>query len=273
MVNDFFRISCVDGIATAAFNDPEHLNPLSFQLQQGLANIIDRVRADTTIRALVLTGQGRAFCSGADLATINSDSTSPAARGNMVADEMLRLTQPFILALRDLPVPVVSAVNGPAAGAGVGIALAADIVLAAQSSYFYLPFLTRLGVVPDLGTTWFLAHALGRARALHVCLMQNRVSAEEAVKWGLISECVDDAQLAQRATQTALQLARLPAHAAREARRAIDSAASNTLAEQLGYECARQRELVARPEFSEGVEAFAQKCPPVFRSRSQAGLD
>ncbi|MDB5873309.1 MAG: enoyl-CoA hydratase [Ramlibacter sp.] len=273
MDNEFIRITCDDGIATAAFNDPEHLNPLSPQMQQGLAGIIERVRADTSIRALVLTGEGRAFCSGADLATINAGPMSPAARGDQVADAMVRVTQPFILGLRELPVPIVSAVNGPAAGAGVGIALAADIVLAARSSYFYLPFLTRLGVVPDLGTTWFLERALGRARALRICLMHDRISAEEAAAWGLVAECVNDGDLMGRAMQAARQLARLPAHAALEARRAIDAAASNTLAAQLDYECARQRELVGRAEFTEGVNAFAEKRAPVFPARSQAGLD
>jgi 2-(1,2-epoxy-1,2-dihydrophenyl)acetyl-CoA isomerase len=274
MKNQLIRLCVADGIATASFNDPHRLNPLSPALQAELPGLVDRVREDTSIRALILTGEGRAFCTGADLAAIDRDVSNAddpfGTAGDRIAEAMTRVTIPFILALRRLPVPVISAVNGPAAGAGVGIALAADIVVAARSAYFYLPFLTRLGLVPDLGTTWFVERSLGRARAMQIWMLNDRITAEQAASWGLVAECVDDAELVERSLAIARRLALLPAHAALEARRASEAAAFNTLEAQLAYERERQRELIDRPEFVEGMRSFIEKRAAVFLARSQA---
>ncbi|MNY17132.1 1,2-epoxyphenylacetyl-CoA isomerase [compost metagenome] len=184
--------------------------------------------------------------------------------GQRVAEAMETRGNRIIEDLRTLPFPVVSAVNGAAAGAGVGLALAADVVVAARSAYFFLPFMPRLGVVPDLGTTWFLERIVGRARAVGLSMLGNRLSAAEAAKWGLVWACVEDAALRQEALAIAHQLARLPAHAAHEIRAAYESAGNQSLLAQMHYEAERQRELLDRPEFAEGVRAFQEKRDPVF---------
>jgi 2-(1,2-epoxy-1,2-dihydrophenyl)acetyl-CoA isomerase len=230
------------------------------------------VRATPAIRAVLLTAAGDAFCAGADLA---GNAIPPGdehlTRGQATRKVMEHLSNPLITGLRELPVPVVCALPGVAAGAGVGIALAADVVIAARSAYFYLPFISRLGLVPDLGTTWFLEKLLGRGRATALTLLGSRLPAEKAQQWGLIWDCVDDAQLQETALATARQLSKLPAHAALETRRAYAAAGSNDLPAQLQYEADRQAELIDRPEFDEGVRAFLEKREPDFTRLAQSG--
>jgi len=240
---------------------------LSLALQQNLRELLARVCDEREARALVLTARGEAFCVGADLGDEGLAQLCDTTLGERVANAMHALSNRVVSDLRALPVPVVAAVNGATAGAGVGIALAADVVLAARSAYFYLPFMTKLGIVPDLGTTWFYDRLLGRGRATALTLLGDRLSAEQAEKWGLVWACVDDAALRGEALGIAQRLARLPAHAALETRRAYDAAGRNTLDEQLQYEAERQRELVDRPEFSEGVRAFIEKREPKFQPR------
>ena len=255
------------GIATITFNIPDKLNPLPAQLQHALRAALARVRADTAVRVLTITGAGRAFSVGADLGGMQPDAPGAASVGNTTADLMVALSNPLILELRAMPVPVVSVVNGPAAGAGVGIALAADIVIAARSAYFYLPFMPQLGIVPDLGSTWSLPRAVGRARVIGLALLGNRLPAEQALQWGLVWACVEDAELAGEARKLALRLAALPTHAAPELRRAFDASERNDLATQLSYEAARQHELIDGPAFAEGVRSFVEKRAPAFQGR------
>lgn len=255
-------------VALAIFENPTRLNPLTTAFQQELRAVLRQVREDHGIRALVLTGEGRAFCVGADLSSMGpSGEADGRSLGERTAEWMRELGNKLILELRELPVPVVAAVNGACAGAGVGVALAADVVLAARSAYFYLPFIPKLGIVPDLGTTWFVERLVGRGRALGLTLLGDRLPAEQAAAWGLVWACVDDAALRDEALAIAHRLATLPAHGAIEARRACDAAASNTLAEQLAYEADRQRELLDRPSFGEGVRAFLEKREPRFPGR------
>jgi 2-(1,2-epoxy-1,2-dihydrophenyl)acetyl-CoA isomerase len=174
---------------------------------------------------------------------------------------------PLVTGLRTLPVPVVCAVNGAAAGGGVGLALAADIVIAARSAFFYLPFAPALGLVPDLGASWTLPRAVGRARALGLTLLGNKLSAQEAAQWGLIWSCVDDAALADESRQIATRLARLPVHATHEVRELYRASEDNSLQEQLALEMQRQSALADRPAFAEGVRAFLEKRKPRFPSR------
>lgn len=166
-----------------------------------------------------------------------------------------------------MPIPVVSAVNGAAAGAGVGVALAGDVVLVARSAYFYLPFMPRLGIVPDLGTTWFLERLVGRACAVGMALLGERLSGEQAAKWGLVWACVDDANLRAEGMAVAQRLARPPSHGVCEIRGIYEAAASQSLIAQLALEAERQRELIDRPDFAEGVRAFLEKREPVFTRR------
>ncbi|MDA7418501.1 enoyl-CoA hydratase-related protein [Xenophilus arseniciresistens] len=256
-------------VAVIALCDSARLNPLSIALQQQLRAQLAEVARERGIRALVLTGEGRGFCVGADLSSINEapDEADGRSVGDHTADTMQTLSNPLVLDLQALPVPVVCAVNGAAAGAGAALALAGDFTLMASSAYLYFPFLPRLGIVPDLGSTWFLERRAGRARALGAALLDERIGADQAVAWGLAWAQVGDAQLREQALALAQRLARLPAHAVLEARRAFDAAATHTLAEQLHYESERQRELVGGPAFNEGVAAFAGKRAPVFPGR------
>lgn len=262
MSHDRVICECSDGVATLTLNDAAKLNPFSRPMREQLHEVLAQLRSDKSVRAAILTGAGKAFCAGADLSTIAPPQGG--SRGAAAAAEMDRAINPIIRAFRELPFPVISAVNGAAAGSGVGLALAADLVLAARSAYFYLPFLPRLGIIPDAGCTWFLPRLLGPGRTMGLALLGEKLSAEKAERWGLIWECVDDASLPHRARAVAERLASLPRHAVLEARRAFDAASRNTLADQLQYERDRQRELIDGPAFAEGVRAFMEKRPPIF---------
>ena len=258
-----------DDIAVVTLDNPARRNALSRGMQESLRAVIDDIRETPSIRAVLLTAVGEAFCAGADLA----GNAIPAGeehltRGQATRKVMENLSNPIITGLRELPVPVVSALPGVAAGAGVGIALAADVVIAARSAYFYLPFVPKLGIVPDLGTTWFLEKLVGRARATALTLLGTRLGAEKAQQWGLVWECVDDAVLQEQALAVARQLARLPGHAVVETRRVYEAADRNDLREQLQYEAERQAELLDRPEFDEGVRAFLEKREPDFKRQA-----
>lgn len=255
-----------DGVATLTLNLPAKLNPIAKELQAELRDALARVTDDKAVRAVVLTGAGKAFCVGADLSAMRTPEDGKTL-GDETADWMQSLSHPLITGLRNLPVPVVCAVNGPAAGAGVGLALAADVTLAGRSAFFYLPFLPRLGISPDLGCTWFIPRFVGRARAMGMALLDERVSAEKAAQWGLIWDCVDDDLLQPEAHKVAQRLAKLPAHAVQEARNAFAASERHTLDEQLHYESERQRDLIEKPSFGEGVAAFLQKRPPIFTGR------
>ena len=255
------------GVVTLTLNLPEKLNAMAIPLQVELREAIARVASDITVRAAVLTGSGKAFSVGADLTSLK-DAPVDRSLGGQMADWMETVSIPLIQELRSLPVPLVCSVNGPAAGAGVGLALCGDVVIAARSAYFYLPFLPRLGIVPDLGCTWAIPRLAGRARSMGMALLDERLTAERAAQWGLIWDCVDDTLLGATATRLASQLGNLPQHAVLEARAAFDAAEAHTLEQQLHYEKERQRELVERPEFAEGVAAFLQKRTAVFAPRS-----
>ncbi len=256
-----------DGVATLTLNLPAKLNPIALDLQHELREAFARVRDDRGVRAVVLTGAGKAFCVGADLSAMRPPEAGETL-GDQTAKWMQSVSNPLIEEMRALPVPVVCAVNGAAAGAGVGLALAGDVTVAAKSAYFYLSFLPKLGIVPDLGCTWFIPRLVGPARAMGMSLLDERLPAERAAQWGLVWACVDDELLLLEAQQVAQRLARLPAHAVLEARKAFEASARHTLPEQLHYESERQRELLNRPEFGEGVSAFLQKRAPAFPGRS-----
>lgn len=260
------------GIGTLTLNEPARLNPITAAIQQGLLDALQRVHDDTAIRALILTARGRAFSVGADLDQLAERSGSAAAQGKLslgeqVGDMMEKAANPIIQGLHDLPVPVVCAINGPAVGGGFGLALAGDIVLAARSAYFYLPFVPALGAVPDMGASWRLARHVGHARALGLTLLGERLSAEQAAQWGLIWACVEDDQLAAEALNIAKRLAAMPAHSALETRALYRAAEANTLAGQLAYEASRQRELLGGASFEVGLAAFQAKRAAVFPAR------
>lgn len=258
-----------DGIATITLNDGGRMNPLGDEVIQGLVDVVGRVNDDRQVRAVILTGSGRGFCVGADLAHYREliDQPDPnQSLGEYVGGLMARMN-PVLQALKELPVPVVCAINGVAAGGGVGLALAGDLVVAARSSYFYLPFFPALGAVPDMGATWTLPRAIGPARALGIALTGEKLPATKAHEWGMIWACVDDDQLEAEALRLARQLAVMPSHSIQEARAIFAAAETNTLAQQLELERARQMERVDGESFAEGVRAFAERRAPNFGSR------
>jgi 2-(1,2-epoxy-1,2-dihydrophenyl)acetyl-CoA isomerase len=259
-----------DGVAVATLNQGERMNPLTESLQAGLLDAIARVQDDRSIRALLLTARGRGFCTGADLTDFSRrarDLPAGDTIGRYVGKMMEATGNPIMLGLRSLPVPVVCAVNGAAAGGGFGLALAGDMVLAARSAYFYLPFVPALGIVPDLAATWSLSRTVGRARTMGLALMGTKLPARKAAEWGLIWDCVEDDQLPSASMEIARQLAELPGHAIAEIRALVAAAESNTLDRQLEMERERQAVLVDGESFAEGVKAFMERRKPVFRGR------
>jgi 2-(1,2-epoxy-1,2-dihydrophenyl)acetyl-CoA isomerase len=251
------RSTLHDGVATLTLDRPEVLNALGPALLHDLHAALRACTADERIRAIVLTGAGAAFSAGGDIgwfAEVLADGPSHAQAeiGRFMEDVGNPLTQ----AVAECPVPVVAAVNGPCVGGAVGIALAADIVLAARSAYFMVPQAPQLGVVPDLGATWSLGRLLGRGRAMGVALLGERISALQAEQWGLVWRCVDDADLLEQAHAVARRLGNASAAAIRDTRRLIDAAPGNTLDRQLGAERAAQRLHVAGPFFNDACARF-----------------
>jgi len=266
------RYAVEDGVARLTLDDAARMNPLSPQLLRGCLEALDAVRADASVRVLLLAANGRGFCAGADLAAMGASlSQSPEPGQPSLGAQTARLLDdgghPLVRGLRALPVPVVCAMHGPVAGGGVGLVLAADVVVAARSSYFYLPFVPGLGLVPDMGSVWFLQRAAGRARTSAFALLGDRLQAEQAVQWGVIWRCVDDDALAAEVSGIVRRLAALPAHAVRELRALQAHAESADLDAQLDYERDRQHALIDQPEFAEGVRAFLERRAPVFGGR------
>jgi 2-(1,2-epoxy-1,2-dihydrophenyl)acetyl-CoA isomerase len=207
------------------------------------------------VTALVLTGAGRAFCGGADLKDLD---TNVDDLGRDIEQTMRAQLNPLCQAILHAAVPVVAAVNGPCAGGGLGLALLADVTIAARSAFFLVPQVTSLGIAPDAGATWVLARHVGRARALGMSLTGERISAELAERWGLIWRCVDDADLVTEARTLAARIATTPA-ATLATRALIDAATSETSASILDGEARAQRELFRNPVVTARIRRFAEK--------------
>jgi 2-(1,2-epoxy-1,2-dihydrophenyl)acetyl-CoA isomerase len=244
------------GVARIALNRPERLNAWSAEVSAELAAILGEVRDDDGIRALLITGNGRAFCSGADL----KDGRDPADGGAGIdTDATLRDGyNPVVTALRELGKPVVTAVNGPAAGAGVSLALAGDIVVAAESAYFLLAF-TRIGLVPDGGASLFVAARVGFTRAAELALLAGRLPAARAAEWGLINRAWPDGEFEARTGNLVRELANGPTRAYAGVKRELNAFLYGQLARQLELEADIQRGLAASADFAEGVAAFREK--------------
>lgn len=262
-----------DAVAVLTLNQPELLNALSAAMLGEVLEALAEVRQDNRVRALVLTANGKLFSAGAQLNELLHGGEAGLSRGANVARMMDGVFNPVVAQLRELPVPVVVALNGGVAGGAVGLALAADVIIAARSAYFYLPFVPKLGLVPDLGSSWFLERLLGGPRALALTLTGGRWSAEQAERWGMIHACVDAEALSGQAMDVARQLAALPAHGVIEARSVFDAARGNSLAQQLTYETDRQHELLDRPTFEQGAQAFLAKREPQFPGRESGVMN
>lgn len=271
MIADLVLLETADGVAVATLNDGARMNPLGRELIGALRGAVERIRTDPSVRALVLTGSGRAFSVGADLAEYRDMIAGPAPAGlGAHIGQLMADLNAVLIDLKALPIPVVVAINGIAAGGGAGLALAGDMSIAGRSAYFYLPFLPSLGVVPDMGVGWIMTRTVGRARALGLALTGNKLGAEQAAEWGLIWACVDDDKLQAEAIGLATQLARMPAHAVREARAVFSASDTNSLSDQLAYERSRQMELADGDSFAEGIRAFAERRKPVFPVKSDS---
>jgi len=250
------------GYRVLTLNRPQRLNAFTEGMHRALAAALAEAEADTSCRALLLTGAGRGFCAGQDL----SDRLGKPGEMPMLSSALENYYNPLVRKLRSLPFPVVAAVNGVAAGAGANVALACDIVLAARSASFIQAF-ARIGLVPDSGGTWFLPRLVGAARARGLALLAEPLPAEKAEDWGLIWKAVDDALLMIEAEKLCVHFASGPTVGLALTKRALDAAEANELSTQLDLERDLQREAGATPDFAEGVRAFIEKRPPVFTGR------
>ena len=254
-------------VRTLALNRPQALNSFTSQLHEELAAALDAAAADTGVRCLVLTGTGRAFCAGQDLADpAVAPNPTPGGAPPDVGDVIERFYKPLALRVRALPVPVIAAVNGVAAGAGASLALGCDMVIAARSASFIQAF-SKIGLVPDAGGTWLLPRLVGRANALGLALTGDKLPAEQAQAMGLIWKCVDDALFAGEDAGLAARLAAMPVKGLVATRAAIDAAMHLDYADALSNEGHWQRSLSAAPDYLEGVAAFMAKRPAVFTDR------
>jgi 2-(1,2-epoxy-1,2-dihydrophenyl)acetyl-CoA isomerase len=252
-----------EGIARLTLNRPDRLNSFNDAMHAELRDALARVKDNAAVRVLLLTGAGRGFCAGQDL---SDRAVAPGEEPVDLGASIERNYKPLILALRALPLPVICAVNGVAAGAGANIALACDLVIAARSASFIQAF-AKIGLLPDSGGTYFLPRLVGSARAMGLALLADKLSAEDAAEWGLIWQCVDDAQLPAVVDKLLEHFAHAPTRGLAAIKQALHAAGGNTLAEQLDLERDLQRTLGASDDYREGVAAFTAKRPPNFTGR------
>lgn len=257
------KIDTAERVAQLTLNRPDKLNAFNEAMHGELAAALDRIEADQSVRALLITGAGRAFSAGQDLGDrVMGEGDAPPDLG----DTLERLYNPLIRRICRLERPVVAAVNGVAAGAGANLALNCDIVLAARSARFIQAF-CKLGLVPDSGGTYVLPRLVGAARARALALLGEPLSAEQAEDWGLIWHVVDDDRLIEEATGLARHLASQPTRGLGLIKRALLASALNTLDEQLDLERDLQRAAGRTDDYREGVAAFMEKREPTFKGR------
>ena len=254
------KSAVTDGVAVITLFDPGTLNAAGMELMADLSAAMEAAIADPAVRAIVLTGEGRGFCSGANL------SGGPGARATDPADgpnqSLLKVYNPFIGQLRRSPKPLIAAVNGVAAGVGVSLALACDLVVAAESAYFLLAF-RRIGLVPDGGATWLLPRLVGKARAMELMLLGEKLPAATALDWGLINRCVPDADLMPKAMELARALATGPKSLGMT-RNLVWDALDADWHDQVEAEAYGQGAAGRTQDAKEGVMAFVQKRPAQF---------
>ncbi len=252
----------VDDIGILQLNRPDSLNSFNREMHAEVREVFAQIRERGNLRCLVLTGAGRGFCAGQDLQDRKFDPDNPPDLGESLEQNY----NPLIHNITSLPMPVICAVNGVAAGAGAGIALACDIVLAARSAVFIFSF-AKVGLGMDCGSSWSLPRLVGLPRARALAMLGEKLSAEKAEQWGLIWKCVDDENLQQETLGLANHLARQPTAGLATIKKELLASAANTLEAQLDLEAELQRIAGRSEDYREGVMAFLQKRPPVFKGR------
>jgi 2-(1,2-epoxy-1,2-dihydrophenyl)acetyl-CoA isomerase len=249
------------GIARLTLNRPDKLNSFTGEMHAELRTALDSIQSDNAVRVLVLSGAGRAFCAGQDLA--DPDMQMIAGKMPDIGNVVEKNYKQLVLRLQNLRVPTIAAVNGIAAGAGASVALACDLVIATKSASFLQAF-SKIGLIPDTGGTWFLPQRIGMARAMGLALLADKLPAEKAAEWGLIWSCVEDGEFAGAVDALAKQLSTAPTKALVRTRQAMHAAPGHTLEQQLSMEGSFMRELGWSPDYAEGVAAFMAKRAPNF---------
>jgi len=262
MDSKYIRRETNDGVATLTLDRPDVLNSFNRQMVAELRDAFTDVASADAVRAVLLTGNGRAFCAGQDLA----EAVPPDGSPRPDIGDIVEGYNGLILAIRTLEKPVVCAVNGVAAGAGANIALACDIVVAADDASFLQAF-AKIGLVPDNGGTFFLPRLVGMARATSLAMLADRLPAQRALEWGMIHEVVPASELVERGATLARQLATQPTRGLGLIKRALNASWENDLAAQLALEAELQREAGRTEDYLEGVRAFQQKRKPTFVGR------
>jgi 2-(1,2-epoxy-1,2-dihydrophenyl)acetyl-CoA isomerase len=250
------NVSVADGAARVELNRPEALNAWNAQFGEDLLAALRGVTEDEAVRAVVLTGAGRAFSSGADLKDISTDTT-PDGRPD-VYKTLTERYHPIMHAIREMPKPVIAAVNGPAVGIGCSLALCCDLIVAAESAYFLLAFV-NIGLVPDGGSSLFLPTRIGMARASELSMLGERLPAAKALEWGLINRVVADEQLDQEVAALAARMAAGPTRSYAGSKRQLNNWLYARIDEQLELEAKIQQEMAGSDDFVEGAMAFVQK--------------
>ena len=251
------------GVARLALNRPDKMNSFNGTMHDELRAALQQVQDDASVRVLVLTGHGRGFCAGQDLADAEVRFVPGEGTPPDLGDVVERRYKPLVMQLASLRVPTIAAVNGIAAGAGASLALVCDMVVATESAAFMLPF-AKIGLIPDTACSWIVPQRLGFARAMGLALTGEKLPATKAAEWGLIWECTEDADFATRVDALARQLATLPTKALVRTRQAMHAAPGHTLEQQLSFEGGFMRELGWSPDYAEGVQAFMEKRAPNF---------
>ncbi|MGD9810854.1 MAG: 2-(1,2-epoxy-1,2-dihydrophenyl)acetyl-CoA isomerase PaaG [Sphingobium sp.] len=257
---DTIRFSADEGVARITLNRPDRLNSFTARMHEELASALDTADRDAAVRAILLTGEGRGFCAGQDLA---DRAVAPGGDKVDLGETVEKYWAPLVKRLSTRDKPVICAVNGVAAGAGANIALACDIVIAARSAKFIQSF-ANIGLIPDTGGTWALPRLVGQARALGLALTAEPLTAEKAESWGLIWKCVDDEALAEESLALARKLAAGPTRGLAATKHAIRASLLNTLDAELLIERDLMRELGFSDDYAEGVAAFMEKRKPTF---------
>ncbi len=260
------NLTVAAGVATLELNRPQTLNAWNAQFGEDLLTALARCREDEEIRSVLVTGAGRGFSSGADLRELGGGAATPEERPDAVYRQLTQVYHPVMTGIRELPKPVIAAVNGPAVGIGCSLALCCDLIVAAESAYFLLAFV-NIGLVPDGGSSVWLPTRIGMARATELCMLGERLPAAKALEWGLINRVVADDALLVEAGALASKLAAGPTLSYAGTKRQLNNWLYTRMGEQLDLEAQIQREMVGSEDSVEGAIAFVEKRPAQFKGR------